>query len=112
MGKITYNRGTTANFGHIYQINGVEATTGETLLFTVKQSADDDVTDSEAVVKKNITMSGAENIITINPADVADTWDNGKYIYDIKVIDSVLGVQLLDSGQFTLTVTATNRYTS
>lgn len=109
MGKITYNRGTDFNLGTVYQINGVNSTTGTTLLFTVKSVVDNDITDAAAILKKTITMSGATNTIPIARGDVPDTFSNGNYVYDIKVIDSVLGEQLLDSGKFTLTVTATNR---
>jgi hypothetical protein len=109
MGKITYNRGTTFNLGHVYQINGVNATTGTKLFFTVKAVIDDDITDALAVFKKNINMSGPNTTITILPSDIPDTVDNGNYVYDIKIQDSVLGIQLADSGKFKLTVTATNR---
>lgn len=109
MGKITYNRGTTFNLGHQYQINGVNAMTGTTLLFTVKSATDNDITDAAAILKKTIAMTGPTNTITIAPGDIDDTHSNGNYIYDIKVIDSVIGTQLADSGTFKLSVTATNR---
>jgi hypothetical protein len=109
IGKITSNRGTNFNLGTVYQINGVPATTGVTLLFTVKSEVDDDASDTtNVVVKKRITMSGSSNVIPLIPTDIGMTWDNGNYVYDIKVIDSVLGLQLADSGQFKLSVTATN----
>ena len=109
MGKITYNRGTTFALGHVYQVNGVPATTGVTLLFTVKPAIDSDITDSTAILKKNITMTGSSNTITIIPSDIGDSIINGNYIYDIKIIDSVIGTQLADKGTFILSVSATNR---
>lgn len=111
MGKITYNRGTTYTLTHVYQINGVPGTTGTKLLFTVKQSVDNDITDSAAIIQKDITMSGSSNLITIAPGDVSDSASDGNYVYDIKIIDSVLGTVLADSGKFILDVTATNRLT-
>lgn len=115
MGKITYNRGTTFNITHVYQKNGVPSSAGIVLLFTVKQATDGDITDSQALVKKNITMSGPTNEITLNPGDIADSWDDGDYVYDLKVVESwgpPPVIYLGDSGTFTLDVTATNRISS
>lgn len=109
MAKITYARGTDFSFTHVYQINGVNATTGQKLFFTVKPAVDDDVTDALAIVKKTITMTGASNAVAIAKADIDDTHDAGNYVYDIRVQDSVLGLILLQSGVFELAVTATNR---
>lgn len=107
--KIIYNRGTTFNIGHVYQINGVNATTGTSLLFTVKPATDGDIADSAAIIKKTIAMTGASNMISITPADISSAQPEGQYVYDIKVIDSTLGTQLADKGIFILSVTATNR---
>lgn len=112
MGKITYNRGTTFSITHIYQKNGVPSSAGLELLFTVKQATDADSTDATALIKKNISMSGSENVITIDPGDVDDSWSDGDYIYDLKVVESWGPPPVIypaDSGTFTLDVTATNR---
>lgn len=110
MSVITYNRNTNFNIGTIYQVNGVNATTGMVLLFTVKSIVDSDPTDSSAILLKNLPMSGSQNVISIEPGDIKDTNPPGNYIFDISVIDSVLGVQPLLSGKFILTATARNRY--
>lgn len=111
MAKITYNRGTTFSFTNVYQINGIPATTGVKLFFTVKSADDDDPTDSAALVKKTLTMSGASTVITIQPTDIAMGEDDeaGDYIYDIKIQDSVLGLILVAADIFVLNVTPTNR---
>jgi hypothetical protein len=110
MGKITYERGTRATWTHKYLVNGVAATTGTTLLFTVKKAANDtDATDTTAIIKKNITMSGSTNVITILESDVAPTVAPGQYHYSIKVVDSVSGPLLADSGTFILNADTTNR---
>lgn len=112
MGKITYNRGTKQVMTHNYLIYGLPATTGQTLLFTVKPvKYDADDTDSAATtLKKTITMAGSANLITILASDIADTVKPGTYFYDIKIIDSVSGGPFLaDSGTFNLVATPTNR---
>lgn len=113
--KITYNRGTTFNITHHYEKNGIPSSAGVTLLFTVKPEIDNDITDANAIIKKNVNMSGSTNVITINPADVADTVDDGPYIYDMKVIEAVgppATIYPAGSGKFVLDVTATNRITA
>src|SRR6185437_10894319 len=104
MGQLTYPRGTTFVITHTYQKNGVDSTDGAKLLFTVKQPEFDTSTDdSTAIVKKTITMSGATNIIQIDPADVADSVNPGDYNYDIKVIETGGAQYQVDSGTFTIT---------
>lgn len=114
MGAITYNRGTTYNITHIYQKNGVPSNDGIVLLFTVKSVVDDDITDAAALISKNITMSGSTNVIPLSPGDIADSFPDGDYVYDIKVVESWGPPAIIypaDSGDFTLDVTATNRIT-
>lgn len=111
MGKITYTRGTTYTITHIYKKNGVPSTAGTMLYFTVKPTQNDsDAADSTAIIDKQISMSGATTVFSINPADVAVTVQPGDYYYDIKVKEttSPLVVYLADSGAFTLTATPTN----
>ena len=110
MGQITYPRGTSFNLTHIYQKNGVDSTDGAKLLFTVKQPQfDSDSSDAAAIIKKNITMSGATNVITIDPEDVADSVDPGDYNYDLKVIETGGSQYQVDTGTFTITAGPTNR---
>lgn len=113
MGKISYNRNTTYTITHVYQKNGVDSDEGETLFFTVKADEyDTDSVDASAIVSKTIDMDGATTVFTIDPGDIDDTVDPGKYFYDIKVKESngpppiIYGV---DSGTFTLAATPTNR---
>lgn len=110
MGQLTYPRGTTFNITHIYQKNGVNSSDGATLLFTVKvPEFDSDSTDAASIIKKNIAMSGATNVIPILPGDVADSVAPGDYNYDIKVIETGGAQYQVDSGTFTLTAGPTNR---
>ena len=115
MGRIAYTRNTTYTITYTYQVNGVNATTGQTLMFTVKPSPgyDTDSTDTtNSLIKKDVSMSGnPTNTITINPTDIADTVLPGTYYYDIKILDQSGAIYLGDSGQFILTATATNRET-
>lgn len=110
MGKITYERGTRATWTHKYLVNGVATNTGQTLLFTVKKVANDtDTTDSTAIVKKSIAMSGSTNAITILESDIAPSVAPGTYYYSIKIVDTVSGPLLADSGTFVLGADPTNR---
>lgn len=115
MGKITYNRGTTYTINFVYQKNGAPSSDGIELLFTVKQAVDNDSTDTAAVIKKNIPMSGSTASIPINPADVSDSFSDGNYVYDIKIVEAWGPPAVIypgDSGKFILDVTATNRITA
>ena len=110
--QITYNRGTTFNITHTYKKNGEPSDDGLTLMFTVKEQVDNDADDSTAIIEKNITMDGAVNVITIDPADVPMSVEDGLYVFDLKVIESVgppAVIYLAGSGDFELDVTATNR---
>jgi hypothetical protein len=89
---------------------------GETLYFTVKNveyDADNTDTTESLLTPKTITMTGStfpqSTVITINPADIADTVDPGDYYYDIKVLDTNGDVYLCVSGSFVLTASPTNR---
>lgn len=87
--------------------------TGSTVRFTVKSSEyDDSMTDSTAVISKDITDGTAEGAytITINPSDTA-TLDPGKYFYSIKIDMDSDGVTVyeLDEGTIKLDGDPTNR---
>lgn len=113
MGKLTYSRNTTYGIQHTYQKNGVNSTDGVTLFFTVKATQNDsDAGDSTAIISKTIAMSGAVTSFTIDPPDVADTVNPGKYFYDFKVKEagtSPLVIHQCDSGTFILEAEPTNR---
>lgn len=111
MAKLSYLRGTTYEWTFNYTpVAG--AADGATCLFTLKTEVDDDSTDSAAIVKKNITMSDNSCTISIDPGDVADTYDASKnYVFDIRVIDGDGNIYPALSGKFELDVTATNRIT-
>ena len=110
--ELTYPRTTTFTITHEY--TGPHL--GQTLYFTVKSVPFDadatDVSDS-ILTPKNIAMSGSTfpqtTVITINPADIADTVTPGNYFYDIKVLDTNADVYLCTSGQFVLTASPNNR---
>ena len=110
--KLTYARTTTYTITHEY----TGPYLGVTLYFTVKSvqyDADNADTADSILTPKTITMSGSTfpqtTIITINPADVADTVIPGNYFYDIKVLDTNGDVYLCTSGSFVLTASPTNR---
>lgn len=105
--KITYNRGTTHTIGVNY--NNTNGVNGATVLFTVKSLPDTSTDDSTALVKKTVAMTANACTIEIAPADIADTFESGNYIYDLKVIDANSKIYLAQSGTFVLNTTATNR---
>ena len=112
MAQLRINRGTTYTIGIVYKKNGVpETLVGATVRFTVKTVEwDDDMTDTSAVVIKNITdgNSSGEATITIEPADT-DTLDPGKYYYDIKVEQADGEIYKIDEGTIKLDGSPTNR---
>lgn len=108
---LTVNRSTTYVITHIYQKDGTPSTDGVTLLFTVKANESDlDDTDASHLggLLKNITMAGATNTITIDPADTQDIVP-GKYWYDLKVIETGGVIYRLDKGRFVVDASPTNR---
>lgn len=110
MGKMEYIRSTTMAITHTYRKNGEDSDAGQVLFFTVKADEyDSDETDASALIKKNITMNGATNIITIEPTDISDSVEPGKYFYDLRVKEAGGNIYLVDSGTFTLVATPTNR---
>lgn len=111
---ITVDRGTTYAITHVYQKDGAPSSDGQTLYFTVKQSESDlDDTDASALgaLKKDITMSGATNVVTIDPIDTLDILP-GKYWYDLKVKDISGDIYRVVKGRFILDASPTNRGTS
>ena len=112
MAQLRINRGTTYTIGIIYKRNG-EATTlvGATVRFTVKTVEwDDDMTDTSAVIQKNITDgdSAGEATITIDPEDTAEL-EPTKYFYDIKVEQADGEIYKIDEGTIKLDGSPTNR---
>lgn len=105
--KITYNRGTTKNMTVNYNPSG--GANGSTILFTVKSDVDSSTADTTALVTKSPSMTANSGVITISPGDIAATWDEGDYVYDIKVKDTNGDITLLFEGVFTLNASATNR---
>lgn len=112
MAQLRINRGTTYTIGIVYKKNGEpETLVGATVRFTVKTVEwDDDMTDTSAVVQKNITdgNSSGEATITIDPTDT-DTLDPGKYYYDIKVEEAGGEIYKIDEGTIKLDGSPTNR---
>lgn len=114
MASLTVNRGTTYTIGIEYSKDGVPTTlVGATVRFTVKEEEyDENVTDSDALVLKNVTNGDADGVatITINPADTA-TVVPGNYFYDIKVEEAGGEIYKIDEGKFKLDGSPTNRLT-
>lgn len=114
MANLNINRGTTYSRTVNYSVNGVPTTlVGATVRFTIKTvEYDSDVTDSTAVVIKNITngTSGGVATITINPTDTA-TLAPGNYFYDIKVdvLSNGATIYKIDEGKIKLDGSPTNR---
>lgn len=114
MGQLKINRGTTYTIGVIYKKNGViKSLVGATVRFTAKPvEYDSNVTDSSAVILKNVTNGTVqgEATIVIAPADTA-TLIPDKYFYDIKVDENSNGVNVykIDEGQLKLDGSPTNR---
>lgn len=114
MGNFTVDRGTTFTIDIIYKKNGVAATlVGATIRFTVKTvEYDTNVTDSTAVITKNITShtnaAAGLSLITIDPTDTS-TLTPGKYNYDIKVAEAGGAIYKIDEGTIKLDGSPTNR---
>lgn len=112
MAQLKINRGTTYTIGVIYKRNGEPYTlVGATVRFTVKTvEYDADMTDSDAVILKNITNgnSSGEATITIDPTDTA-TLVPDKYYYDIKVEQADGEIYKIDEGTIKLDGSPTNR---
>ena len=114
MSQLKIDRGTTYTRTLTYQRNGVARTlVGATVRFTVKATEySTDATDTDAVVKKNVTTGDANGIavITLTPADTA-TLAPGKYYYDIKVDENSNGVNVykVDEGTIKLDGSPSNR---
>lgn len=114
MATLVVNRGTTYTIGVAYSKDGVPTTlVGATVRFTVKtEEFDSNVTDSDALVLKNVTNGDAEGnaTITIDPVDTATT-EPGNYFYDIKVEEAGGDIYKIDEGKFKLDGSPTNRLT-
>ncbi len=112
MAQLKINRGTTYTIGIVYKKNGVATTlVGATVRFTIKTAEwDTNMTDSDAILLKNITDGNAqgEATITIDPADLADTTPD-KYFYDIKVEEASGDIYKIDEGTIKLDGSPTNR---
>lgn len=112
MAQLKINRGTTYTIGIIYKRNG-EATSlvGATVRFTVKtEEWDDNMTDSDASILKNVTDGNAqgEATIIIDPEDTAELTPE-KYYYDIKVEQADGEIYKIDEGTIKLDGSPTNR---
>ena len=105
---ITYYRST-------YYTVEVEVTPPDPLtatmaLFTVKaEKFDSDSTDTTALVKKTITLTGNKGTITIEEGDIADSTAPGVYYYSVHTVLSDGNVYPFASGKFVLKATTTNR---
>ena len=87
--KLQINRGTTYSISYTYLVDGVATSlVGATVRFTIKEDEfDSDLTDSDALVLKNITTGNAQGqaTITLDPVDTQQIVPSKKYYFDIKV---------------------------
>lgn len=115
MATLPINRGTTFTIDVAYKKNGVpETLVGATVRFTVKTVEwDDNATDSDATILKNITDGTAEGlaVITIEPTDTALLDPDADYFYDIKVEEASGDIYKIDEGKIKLDGSPTNRLT-
>lgn len=112
MATLEIDRGTTYTIGVLYKKDGVATTlVGATVRFTAKtEEWDDNMTDSSAVILKNITDGNAdgEATITIDPVDTAEL-EPTTYYYDIKVEEAGGDIYKIDEGKIKLDGSPTNR---
>lgn len=114
MAQLKINRGTTYIRTGTFSIDGERADlTNATIRFTVKSNEySNDMTDSDAVIKKDITDGTAdgEYSITISPADT-QALTPGKYFYSIKVDLESNGLKVFEADEGTIKLDAdpTNR---
>ena len=105
---ITYYRSTYYTIE--VEVTPSDPLTATTALFTVKREKfDDDSTDTTALVKKTITLTGNKGTIAIDEGDIADTVAPGTYYYSIHTVLSDGNVYPFASGKFRLVATTTNR---
>lgn len=113
MATLKINRGTTYSIGVLYKRDGVPYTlVGATVRFTVKTTEyDENMTDSDAVILKNVTDGTAEGVatITLDPTDTATVDPDAEYYYDIKVEQANGEIYKIDEGKIKLDGSPTNR---
>lgn len=113
MATLKINRGTTYSIGVLYKRNGEPySLVGATVRFTIKTTEfDDNMTDSDAVLLKNVTDGDAEGnaTITIDPVDTAEVDPDAEYFYDIKVEQANGEIYKIDEGKIKLDGSPTNR---
>lgn len=115
MAKLKIDRGTTYQRTGTVSIDGEPISlVGATLRFTMKTTEfDTDTTDSNALIKKDITNGTADGsyVIQLDPSDTATIAPSKKYFYDIKVDINSDGqtVYKLDEGTIELDGSPTNR---
>lgn len=105
---ITYYRSTY--FDIEVNVTPPSGLTATNLFFTVKEDKyDDSATDTTAIIKKDVALSGGTGTIAIEETDVADTVEPGKKHYSIHVVLSDGNVYPFASGVFQLVADTTNR---
>lgn len=113
--NIEINRGTTVYLGVEYTKNKEAASLVDcTVYFTLKgQEYDDSVSDSSAILQKNVTVhTDPENGRTDIKLTAQDTWIKpGVYNYDIQVKEPNGDVYELVEGTITIDGAPTNRST-
>ena len=105
---ITYYRSTYYTIE--VEVTPPDPLTAAMALFTVKADKfDDDSSDTTALVKKTVSLSGNKGTITIEEGDIADSTAPGTYYYSVHTVLSDGNVYPFASGKFVLKATTTNR---
>ena len=79
--NLTFYRGATQTFNA--RIRPIELEPGDIVYFTVKANYDDDMTDSSALIKKDVTASIAGDTISFELTPQETNILPGRYVYDI-----------------------------
>jgi hypothetical protein len=107
---ITYYRSTF--FSIEVEVTPPDGLTAAEALFTVKaEKFDDSATDTTAIIKKDVTLSGNAGMIEIDNGDVADMVEPGTYYYSIHIRMDNNDVYPFAAGKFKLVADSTNRET-
>ena len=105
---ITYYRSTSFDFE--VAVNPPEGLTATDVFFTVKSDKySPDASDTDAILKKDVTPSSNVGTISIAPNDIADSVEPGTLYYSIHVKFDDGNIYPFAAGKFKLVATTTNR---
>ena len=105
---ITYYRSTSFSFE--VAVTPPDGLTATNAYFTVKTDKfSSDVSDTDAILKKDLALSSNAGTITIAPNDIADSVEPATMFYSIHIKLSDGSIYPFASGKFKLVATTTNR---